>query len=146
MSDKEISDLFDTVRNHARIVAKGRLHRDDCDSEAGMAVVKAMHSHDSKKSSLRTWACRLVAWRIRKAIRKAAKYVNQSTEWWASLIVKTPTDAGDILLLRELHGLVANGATIREVRRAVGTSYRQARHIHSALQEAARCEVEKLHR
>lgn len=80
MNDNEISDLLDFAKGVARRAARGRLHQDDADSEAGLAVTKVIGKPGVQNvRALVTVATCNAIWRV---LARQSRYEHPPLGWW----------------------------------------------------------------
>lgn len=94
----DTTEVMSSVRAaalYARFVAKGRLHWDDCESEAGLAVVRAMRSFDPAKSRFTTYTRRIVRNAVLGLIRRNSRYERKSDAWFDQLPARNETSGGE---------------------------------------------------
>lgn len=80
MNDNDVSDLLDFAKGVARRAARGKLHDDDAESEAGLAVTKVLAMPDVKnvRAAVTVVTCNAI-WRT---ISRQARYEHPPAGWW----------------------------------------------------------------
>lgn len=131
----EIVALVTYAAARARAVAGGRLHDDDCQSEAGLAVAVALQKHDPSRASLKTHVALLVRWGVLRQLRANRKYRHKSEAWWNSLVTydPEPDDPGSLV-----ERLVEAGASRAELV-ATGVPAWRAQSLIASIRGKQRC-------
>src|ERR1044072_6120819 len=124
ISDAEILDAWEAAQKAARWAAKGRLHGDDCDSEAGLQVAEALHKFDPSRpggASFKTYVCKQTKWAIVRVLQQNRRYVHKDELFWADQKSEPGTAAANAEW-KEAEGIVLRGGTIKQIQEATGLS------------------------
>lgn len=132
ITHEEMMKAWQAACVHARAIANGRLHNDDCNSEAGLAVAKALVADrfNPAKSSFMTFVKRLVTGQMFDLLERESRYEHMPDVWWGELLaapspVVEETDPRN----PDAEQIAAAGASWRQIKAATGLSEWKSREL-----------------
>ncbi len=125
-----IQDVLRRTAMFGRTLFSGRLHRDEIDSDAGLAVTIALSYQDRGRligTTLYTFACQVVRRLLAATLRKQARYQHASQRFWSSLAAPCGCHTERLTATE----LAQAGASVRQIADVCGVTFRQAHRVHA---------------
>jgi hypothetical protein len=128
----EIERVWRQAMKHATFFARGRLHVEDAESEAGMAVTMALQNWDpSKGATFATYVRRLLDWGILRKIQRDSRYESMPEEYWEAVPARAASDPSTLdhvdNYFADVKQAVRGGATVETVSQMAGMAKRRAK-------------------